>query len=245
MAEAIIELNGVSKSYTVRHQKPFLARHLVQRLLGWGSEQTEFWALQEIDLRMESGESVALVGHNGAGKSTLLQIVAGTTRPTRGQVITRGWMTPLLELGSGFQWDLSGRENIYLNAAFLGMTRREVEQRLPRIIEFAELGEFLDARLSTYSSGMILRLGFSVAVSVEPEMLVFDEVLAVGDAAFSARCIARLEEMQAAGCTLLIASHDLATMQRLCKRAIWLDHGRILRSGPTEEVVPDYMEAMK
>jgi ABC-type polysaccharide/polyol phosphate transport system ATPase subunit len=245
MPEPILELTRVSKRYRMRHEKPFLARHLVQRLIGRRAAPTEFWALREVDLSMEPGEAVALIGHNGAGKSTLLQIAAGTTRPTTGRVTTRGWLTPLLELGTGFQFDLSGRENIYLNAAFLGLNRREVEARLPRIIEFADLGDFLDARLSTYSSGMILRLGFAVAVSVEPDMLIFDEVLAVGDAAFRVRCLERLEQMQAAGCTLLIASHDVVTMQRFCKRTIWLDHGRVMRDGPSEAVVADYIEAMK
>ncbi|HVX67526.1 MAG TPA: ABC transporter ATP-binding protein [Bryobacteraceae bacterium] len=209
---------------------------------GWfGRRHKEpFRALKNISFKVEPGEGVALVGTNGAGKSTLLAIVAGLAQPDGGDLSVLGRVGALLQLGAGFHPDLTGRENLLLNAAMLGMSRAETMAKVERIVEFSGVEEFIEEPLRTYSSGMIMRLAFSVAVQMDPEILIIDEVLSVGDHNFQAKCRAKVLEMKRTGKTLLCVSHAAAGIQDLCERAIWLDHGEILMDGPLQEVVAAY-----
>ncbi|MCA1644710.1 MAG: ABC transporter ATP-binding protein [Chloroflexi bacterium] len=202
------------------------------------------WALREVDLRLEQGESVGLIGHNGAGKTTLLKLLAGITRPTHGQVRTAGRVASLINLGAGFHPELTGRENIYLNGVILGLSRREVKQRFERIVDFAELGSFIDTPLKRYSSGMYARLGFAVAAHVDPDVLLVDEVLSVGDVAFQDRSIRKMLSFRDAGRAILFVSHNLSAVEMMCQRVIWLDHGSVRLVGPTAEVVRAYLDAV-
>ena len=203
----------------------------------------EVWALRDVSLEVGQGEVVGIIGRNGSGKSTLLRVIARVLRPTSGRVWVRGRVAPLLELGGGFHPELTGRENIFLNATLLGHTRREVEARFDWIVDFAELRDFIDAPLRTYSTGMVARLGFAVATAWEPEILLVDEVLAVGDQAFQKKCQARMEAFRACGTTILLVSHNLEMVRKMCQRAIWLEHGQIQAVGSPDEVISFYQGA--
>jgi len=237
----VINLQGVSKCFILRMQKPFLLHDALGKILGRGRGGQEFWALRDVDIQIRQGESVAVIGGNGAGKSTLLGLVAGTIHPTSGDIHVKGRIGALLELGAGFHADLTGRENIYLNASLLGLKREEVEEQFPKILDFSELHEFIDVTLKSYSSGMNVRLGFSVAVHVHPEILLMDEVLAVGDQNFQHKCVSRILEFKREGKTLLFVSHTPAAVRALCERVIWLEHGRVQMDGPTNEVLDAYI----
>jgi ABC-type polysaccharide/polyol phosphate transport system ATPase subunit len=200
-----------------------------------------FWALRDIDLEVRRGEALGIIGHNGSGKSTLLRLMAGLARPTEGEVRAYGRLSPLLELGAGFHPQLSGRENLIVNAVLLGLRRREALEKLPEIVAFAELEEFIDQPMRMYSQGMYMRLGFSVAVHAKPEILLVDEVLAVGDADFQAKCFAHIERLQADGVTIVLVSHDLIAVERFCQRTVLLEHGRIVAEGPPREVIDRYL----
>jgi len=201
-------------------------------------------ALTDVSFRVAPGETVGVVGPNGSGKSTLLRLLAGILQPTSGSVAVRGRLAALLELGAGFHPEISGRENIQINGLLLGLTRREIARRFDRIVRFAELEEFLDAPVKTYSSGMAVRLGFSIAAHCEPDVLLVDEVLAVGDEAFARRSLEKFAEFERAGKTLLFVSHDLSLVAERCRRAIWLDHGRVAADGPSGETVARYRESV-
>ncbi len=203
----------------------------------------EFWALQNVSLRVRHGESLGIVGRNGAGKSTLLKIIARVLRPTTGRVRVAGRIAPLLELGAGFHPELTARENVYLNGALLGHTRREVERHFDEIIEFSDLGEFIDAPLRTFSSGMVVRLGFAAATAWEPDILLVDEVLAVGDESFRRKCLQRMTAFAAHGVTLLLVSHSAEQVESLCANAIWLDRGVVRAAGTSADVVGAYRSA--
>jgi lipopolysaccharide transport system ATP-binding protein len=203
----------------------------------------EFWALREVSLSVLPGEVLAIIGRNGAGKSTLLQVVARVLPPTAGNVTVRGRVAPLLQLGAGFDPMLSGRENVYLNAALLGVRRSVIDREFENIVEFAELADFIDAPLRVYSSGMVARLGFAVATAVVPDILILDEVLAVGDQAFKSKCLARMESLKASGKTMLVCTHDLDFVRQHCSRAIWLDGGRVRAVGGPTEVADAYTMA--
>lgn len=243
-AQVAVRLNSVSKRYFLQKQKPFLVHDAIRRLLGRRSGE-EFWALRDVSFEIRQGESVALMGGNGAGKSTTLGIVARTIRPTTGTVEVNGRIGALLELGAGFHPDLTGRENIYLNASLLGLNREEVERQFRKIVVFSELIDFIDVPLRNYSSGMHVRLGFSVAIHINPDILLMDEVFAVGDAHFQRKCIERVMAFKKAGKTLLFVSHNPDSVKQLCERVIWLDHGRIRADGPTGEILPAYAQAMR
>lgn len=236
--EPIIELHGVSKIYYRNTTRTFL----FNQILTWmrRSERDTFHALKDVSLSIYPGESVAVVGNNGAGKSTLLSTVAKTLYPDKGTVSVRGRVAALLELGSGFHPDLTGRENIYLNAAFLGLTKKETEEKMQSIIAFADIGEAIDGLLRTYSTGMGMRLAFAVAVHVDPEILIIDEVLAVGDKDFQAKCVNRIFDFKKAGKTLLFVSHGSAMLNVLCEKGVWLDKGRVVMHGNIEEVMAAY-----
>ncbi len=208
---------------------------------GAGPEAETVWALRNLDLAVQPGESVGIVGSNGAGKSTLLRILSRITRPTTGRAQLRGRVTSLLEVGTGFHPDLTGRENIFLNAAVLGMSRGDMKSKLDAIVAFAEIEKFIDTPVKHYSSGMYMRLAFSVAAHVEPEILLLDEVLAVGDAAFQQKSQARMEEIIRQGCTLLFVSHNVHAIANLCSRALFLDEGMLRGDGPAREVIEHYL----
>jgi lipopolysaccharide transport system ATP-binding protein len=201
---------------------------------------TVFPALHGVSFEVERGETVGIVGQNGAGKSTLLKLLCNVTRPTSGSLETHGTIASILELGTGFHPEFSGRDNAALNAAILGLTAAEVKQRLPSILEFSELGAFLDRPVKTYSSGMYMRLAFSVAVNADPDILIIDEALAVGDGHFQKKCVDKIREFQEAGKTILFCSHALYLVNTICRRALWLDQGRVMRYGPTLDVTHEY-----
>ena len=233
----LITALGLGKCY--RHTEGGNSR--LRQLFGRpGTGARELWALRDVTLRVGRGESWGLIGRNGAGKSTLLKLIAGVTAPTRGTIVVRERIGALLDLGAGFHPEYSGRDNAYLAAAMLGFSARELRERLRAIEEFAELGEAFTRPVRTYSSGMFMRLAFSVATAIEPAILVADEVLAVGDEPFQRRCIRRIESFLAGGGTLLFCSHSMYHVRKLCRHALWLDHGRPRACGPASEVVEAY-----
>jgi ABC-type polysaccharide/polyol phosphate transport system ATPase subunit len=233
-----VEIHSVVKSFAHHASRELLKT----RLDRWFRRRhvERFYALRDVSLTVAPGECVALVGANGAGKSTLLSLVAGISFPDSGSIVTRGNVAALLELGAGFHPDLTGRENALLNASLLGLGRAETHAKYPSIEDFAELGEFVDEPLRTYSTGMIMRLAFAVAIHVDPEILIIDEAFAVGDQRFQTKCIDRILNLRAAGKTLLCVSHSRAILERLCSRALWLDHGRPVLEGNIQEVMDAY-----
>ena len=234
---SVIEFHNVSKKFA-RHAGQMLLRNHVTRFFARQKEDP-FFALKHVSFSVERGESLAVIGSNGAGKSTLLGLVAGISQPDEGTVAVNGQLAALLELGSGFHPDLTGRENVRLNAALLGLSRRQTAAAFERIVEFSGIREFIDEPLRTFSTGMVMRLAFSVAVNRNPEILLIDEVLAVGDAAFQAKCIEKVHEFRNAGKTLLCVSHS-NMIRQLCDRAIWLDHGELVLSGAVADVLEAY-----
>ncbi|MFM0285992.1 ABC transporter ATP-binding protein [Paraburkholderia megapolitana] len=252
----VIEASGLSKGF-VSYERPAdrlkrgmfgiaarftphaAARHAAQRYAGAMSDV--FWALQGVGFTVESGETVGIVGRNGSGKSTLLQIVCGTLAPTTGEIEVRGKVAALLELGSGFDSEYTGRENVYLNAQLYGLTRQQTDERYADIVAFADIGEFIDQPVKTYSSGMFVRLAFAVIAHVDADILVIDEALAVGDAFFNQKCFRFLHEFKKRG-TILFVSHDTSTIKKLCSKVIWIDHGRVMAQGDPNEVCTAYLE---
>jgi ABC-type polysaccharide/polyol phosphate transport system ATPase subunit len=234
----VIEFSNVSKSFHRHAGKMLLRNHLVEMLRRKREER--FFALKHVSFSLQHGESLAVIGRNGAGKSTLLGLVAGLAQPDEGRVTVNGHVAALLELGSGFHPDLSGRENVRMNASLLGLSRKQTDAAFDAIVDFSGIADFIDEPLRTYSTGMIMRLAFSVAVNTDPEVLLIDEVLAVGDAAFQAKCFERIHEFHNSGKTLLCVSHSSTMIQKLCDRAIWLDHGELVMSGSVEEVTAAY-----
>ena len=204
------------------------------------ADESRFYALRNVSFEIPKGESVGIVGSNGAGKSTLLSVITGLAQPDEGSVQVNGRIAALLELGSGFHPDLTGKENIRLNAALLGFTKKETDDLYESIVDFSGVGEFINEPLRTYSSGMMLRIAFSVAVNVDPDVLLIDEILAVGDQAFQAKCLERIQRLRSGGTTLLCVSHSAALLGQFCDRAIWLDHGQVVMQGEINEVVQAY-----
>ena len=231
---AAIEIRDVSKRFRIYREKP---TSLKQRVLSARTRAEDFWALREVDFDVPIGSSLALIGRNGSGKTTLLKVIAGILRPTSGLVRQRGRIAALLELGAGFHPELTGKENVYLNASFLGLSRRETDRVYDDVVAFAELEDFMSTAVKFYSSGMLVRLGFAVAVHVDPDVLLIDEVLAVGDGAFQARCIDRVQGFQTDGRTIVLVTHALDTVRQLCDRAVMLDHGRVQAIGGPDDVV--------
>ena len=240
MSETLVHLAGVTKDYPRVSTGGDRLRTLLA-LVFRRRDMPHFRALDSIDLELRRGESIGIVGENGAGKSTLLKIIAGVVRPTLGDVTVRGRVGALLELGSGFHPDYTGRENIYLSSALMGLSRRETREREQSIIEFADIGEHIDEPIKHYSSGMAVRLGFAVATALEPELLITDEVLAVGDESFQKKCIRWLEQFRARGGTLLLCSHSMYHVQTLCSRALWIHHGRVRMAGDSFDVTREYL----
>ena len=229
-----LEVADVSKKFRLYRERP---SSLKARLLHSRMRAEDFWALRDVSFDIPEGSSLGLIGHNGSGKTTLLKIVAGILRPTSGMVRQRGRLAALLELGAGFHPELTGRENVYLNASFLGLSRRETDAAYKGIVAFAELEDFMDNQVKFYSSGMLVRLGFAVAVHVDPEVLLIDEVLAVGDEAFQAKCLDRIRQFQRDGRTIVLVTHALDTVTQICDRAVMLHHGEVHAAGAPADVV--------
>jgi ABC-2 type transport system ATP-binding protein len=240
--EVAVHLEAVSVRYRVPSERVRTFKEYFIRRLKGELQMRTFWALQDVALNVYRGEVFGLVGVNGAGKSTLLKVVARVLRPTKGRVIVRGRVAPLLELGAGFHPELTGQENIFLNGALLGFSRREMEEKYDQIVDFAELGQFINAPIRTYSSGMYARLGFSVATASEPDVLIVDEVLSVGDEAFQKKCNARIQAYRQNGAAILMVSHNMAAIEEMCQRAAWLDHGALKVIGEPARVIRAYRE---
>jgi ABC-type polysaccharide/polyol phosphate transport system ATPase subunit len=235
-----LKFNNVSKRYFLRGGTEPPRRLRWPALRFRAKTRAEVWAVRDVSFEVEQGEALGIVGHNGAGKSTILKLLSSITAPTRGEITIRGRLSALVELGSGFHPELTGRENIYLNGSILGMTRSEITRKVDNIIEFAGIGEYIDFPVKKYSSGMYVRLGFAIAAHVDPDILLLDEVLAVGDVAFQAKCLDRIRELREAGRTIVLVTHDLAALVRLCDRAILLDSGRIVLTGAPRKVIDEY-----
>lgn len=233
-----IEFENVSMTFTMGHGRAVLRNYIT----GWfGMQQSErFYALKGITFRLQKGESMGIVGSNGAGKSTLLRLVSGIAVPDVGRVIVNGRVAPLLELGAGFHPDLTGAENLRLNASLLGISRQRVKDLFPSIVEFSGVGDFIYEPLRTYSAGMQMRLAFSIAIHMDPDILVVDEVLAVGDQDFQNKCYDRIRNLRSAGKTLLFVSHSTSAVQALCDRALWIDHGELMLDGRAIETIEAY-----
>jgi ABC-2 type transport system ATP-binding protein len=232
-----IEVSNISKRFVLRHTRS-MKEAFVWLIKGRKGDLSEkFDALKDVSLTVEQGETVALLGLNGSGKSTLLKHISGVMRPDAGSVGTRGRVAGLIEVGAGFHHDLSGRDNVYLNGAILGMTEDEINEKFDSIVEFSEIGQFIDTEVKFYSSGMYLRLAFSVAVHTDPEVFLVDEILAVGDETFQKKCIDKIKELAGEGKTLVVVSHDLDLVSRICERGVLLEHGRIVMDAPVQDVV--------
>ena len=238
----MIELSEVSVRYHMPQESvPTLKEHAIRRLRG-RMERDELVALRDVTATILAGERVGVIGPNGAGKSTLFRAIARVRRPSSGRVTVRGRVAPLLELGLGFHHELTGRENVVLQGTMLGFSRREMLGRMDSIVRFAELGEFIDAPVRTYSNGMIARLGFSVATDVDPDILLVDEILAVGDVRFRAKCYERMAGFRERGMTFLLVSHSLQDVLDTCQRVLWVASGRVVRDGKAEDVVREFVE---
>lgn len=240
----IIGVNNVSMRFRMETEKTDTIKEYFLKMVQRKLKFTSFYALKGVSFSIQRGEAVALIGANGSGKSTMLKIIAGVMQPTGGEVEVNGSIAPLIELGAGFDMDLTARENIYLNGALLGHNRKEMDENYEQIVEFSELKDFIDVPVRSYSSGMVARLGFSIATQVRADILVVDEILSVGDYSFQQKCHRRMEDMLSNGTTLLFVSHDADQVKKLCGRAIWLDHGNIVEDGPAAPVCDAYLARM-
>ncbi len=237
-----MEVQNLSKKFRLYHDR---TQTLKESIIFWNRQKIEdFWALRDINLSVPKGTTVGLIGRNGSGKSTLLKIISKILYPTSGEIQINGRISTLLELGAGFHPDFTGRENIFLNASILGLNRKETGRRLNDIIEFAELEDFIDSPVRNYSSGMYVRLGFSVAVHVEPDILLVDEVMAVGDLAFQKKCMEKINEFRRKGKTIIFVTHDMSLVQRICDHAVWLENGIIVANGKANGVINQYLDLM-
>ena len=235
-----ITVEQVSKRYWLQGPAPRTFQQAARQIFGALQRRTAFWALREVSFHVAPGEAVGLIGHNGAGKSTLLRLICGLGRPTAGRVQIAGRVAALLELGAGFHHMLTGRENLMASVVVSGLRRAEAEARCDEIVRFAEIEDFIDQPLRTYSSGMQMRLAFAVAVHVDPDVLIVDEVLAVGDASFQRKCIERIDQFRRQGKTLLIVSHDLALVRRFCQRGLLMQRGQLVADGPVDDITALY-----
>lgn len=237
-----IKVDNVSKLF--RRQKQGTLKEMLPALFGGQQIVDSFWALKDVSFTVKKGEALGIIGPNGSGKSTLLKLIAGVSRPTRGEIEVFGRIAPLIELGAGFHPELTGRENVFLNGIILGMTRDQVEHRFQDIVDFAELWEFIDQPIKHYSSGMYLRLAFAVAIHTNPRILLIDEILAVGDASFQAKCRAKMESLKAAGVTIILITHDTESVKSFCDRALFLQYGKIVSTGSPQAVVTKYLDSI-
>ena len=237
-----ISFENVSMCFRMHREKVNTLKEAILGRFRHLKDPDELWALRELSFEVRPGESMGLIGHNGSGKSTLLKIAAGVLKATRGRVRVDGRVSPMIELAAGFDADLTGRDNVFLNGALMGHTRREMAAKFDRIVEFSELGEFIDMPVKNYSSGMYARLGFAIAVDVEPEILIIDEILAVGDERFQAKCMERIRAIRQSGCTIFYVSHGMGQVAELCDRVLVLHHGRLEFDGAPEPAIARYRE---
>lgn len=240
-SEFIVQVSDVSMMFNLSKEKVDNIKEYVIKFLKRELYFEEFWALKDVSFSIKKGESIGLVGLNGSGKSTMLKIIAGVMKPTKGSVRICGSIAPLIELGAGFDYDLSARENIYLNGAMLGFSTSQMNEKLDEIIEFSELDEFIDVAIKNYSSGMLARLGFSIATTTQPEILIVDEILSVGDYKFQQKCENRINNMIDTGTTVVMVSHSVEQIKRICKKAVWLEKGEMKMFGDVNEVCEWYM----
>ncbi len=239
-SENAIEVKNVYKKFKLFYDKP---NTLKERLVFWNKSKVDYHeVLKNINLNIKKGETVALIGVNGSGKSTLLKLMTKIIYPTTGEIKTYGKLTSLLELGAGFHPDFTGRENIYFNASIFGLSAREIDARVQDIIDFSELGEYIDTPVRTYSSGMYMRLAFSVAINVDAEILLIDEILAVGDQHFQEKCFSKLQELKKSDKTIVIVSHSLDSIKKLCDRAVWIYQGEVRMDGKADKVIDEYLK---
>jgi ABC-type polysaccharide/polyol phosphate transport system ATPase subunit len=237
-----VQFQNVWQSFRVIRERPDTLREVFTRVLRHASRFQGFDALKNVSFEIGEGEAVGIVGRNGSGKSTTLKIIAGVYRPSKGRVAVRGRVAALIELSAGFQPEMTGRENIVINGLILGLSRRQIKEREDAIVEFAELGDFIDSPIKQYSTGMVMRLAFAIAAEVDPDILLIDEILAVGDAAFQRKCITRIEEFRTRGKTLIFVSHAIQSVIQLCPRALLLHKGELLADGPVREIAERYDE---
>jgi ABC-type polysaccharide/polyol phosphate transport system ATPase subunit len=237
-SEAAITIQHVSKQFSKQNQRTF--KELLPALFGGKPTHEQFWALKDVDFTIYKGETIGIIGPNGSGKSTLLKLIAGVSQPTSGSITVNGKIAPLIELGAGFHPELTGRENVFLNGVILGMKRKEITEKFDEIVNFAEIWDFIDQPVKHYSSGMYLRLAFAVAVHTNPEILLIDEILAVGDEKFQRKCIAKMQEFHEQGTTIIIVTHSLTSVLQNCTRAALLQHGKLELLGEVKEVVERY-----
>jgi ABC-type polysaccharide/polyol phosphate transport system ATPase subunit len=242
LSSTAIRLQDVSVRYRVPNERINTFKEYIIRRIQGKVSHNEFWALHHVNIDVSHGEVFGIIGRNGAGKSTLLKLIARVLRPTSGRVWVQGLVVPLLELGAGFHPELTGRENIYLNGAMLGFSHAEMEEKIPRVIEFSELGEFIDAPLRTYSSGMYARLGFALATDSPPDVLIVDEILGVGDEEFQNKCSVRIASFRERGTTILMVSHNAGLIERMCQRAAWLEHGELRGISTPKDILRAYRE---
>lgn len=236
----MIRVSDVTMRFRMNNDKILSLKEFVTTALRGKLQYSTFTALEHVSFEVQKGETIGLIGRNGAGKSTLLKIISGIMKPTEGSVECRGNVVPMLELGSGFDMDLSGRENVYLNGAILGYTKPFLDAKFQEILDFSELGDFINIPIRNYSSGMLARLAFSIAAVVKPEILIVDEILAVGDAQFQEKSKRRMMELMGGGTTVLLVSHDIEQVKELCRRVVWLEHGRVREIGDAKEVCGAY-----
>ena len=241
-SEYSIIVSNVTKTFDVYYDKSNTVKESILSLFKRNRKEKRI-VLKDIDLKIKKGEAVALIGINGSGKSTLLKLMTKIIYPNKGKIITNGKLTSLLELGAGFHPDFSGRENIYFNASIFGLTRKEIDKRIDQIIEFSELGEFIDNPVRTYSSGMYMRLAFSVAINVDAEILLVDEILAVGDQHFQEKCLNKMKELRDEGKTMVFVTHSMPSVKALCDRAVWISEGKIKMDADVDSVADAYLEA--
>ena len=243
--ENAIELHDIVMKFHMANQKIDSFKEFIIKTVKHQINFADFTALDHISFNVAKGEVVGLVGLNGSGKSTTLKIISGILKPTSGTVYTSGTISPLIELGAGFAPDLTARENVLLNGAVLGFGKKEMLEKMDEIIEFSELEQFMDTQIKNFSSGMLARLGFSIATNVRPEILIVDEILGVGDFLFQQKCEDRINRMMSGGTTVVVVSHTIEQIERLCDRVIWLDHGKIVMIGPTQEVCDAYKQTTR
>ncbi len=242
--QPVIRLENVTQRFRVIHERPDTMRELFSKMFRHNASFHDFEAVKNASLEVTKGQALGIIGRNGSGKSTLLKIMAGVYRPTSGTVEVNGTLAPLIELGAGFHHELTGRENILLNGLLMGYSKREMLEREQSIIDFADIGEFIDAPVKQYSSGMYMRLAFSVATEVNPQILLVDEILAVGDIGFQEKCFERISKFREAGKTIVMVTHIMANLQRICERAILIDYGSILLDGTPDEAIALYQNLM-
>lgn len=240
MSKIIVDAKDISVCYRLNDDKILSLKEFITKKIAGKITYSEFWALKNINFEIYKGDVLGIIGRNGAGKSTLLKIISGIMKPTSGSIITNGVIAPMLELGSGFDMDLTGRENIFLNGAILGYSESYLKSKVMEIIDFSELDKFIDEPIRNYSSGMLMRLAFSVATLVSPDILIVDEILAVGDEKFQAKSKKRMHELMQGGTTVIFVSHSIEQVKEICNKVIWLDGGQILMSGNAEEVCNSY-----